>query len=208
MVNSKKIIGLILDIGQKIEEQKEYLTELDNIIGDGDHGINMARGFAQVARVLPSMEDRDIGAILKAVGVALVSTVGGASGPLYGSAFMKAGIAVGTKTELDGADFTAVLDAMIEGVAQRGKAQQGEKTILDCLIPARDAYAESYQSSGSFSQAIHSAVVAGAAGVEYTKTIIATKGRASYLGERSLGHQDPGATSSLLMLKVLCDNVQ
>ncbi len=203
MTDSSKVIEILKQIGEQIQMEKDYLTELDNVIGDGDHGINMARGFKEVEKKLADLSGKDIGSILKTVGMSLVSTVGGASGPLYGTAFMRAGVAIGAKTEIDGSDFIAALEAAIGGIEMRGKAHEGEKTMLDALIPALNAIKKSYTENNDFKAALTRGVEAAEKGVEYTKTIIATKGRASYLGERSLGHQDPGATSSCLMLKVI-----
>ncbi|MGX8710845.1 dihydroxyacetone kinase subunit DhaL [Clostridium sp. KNHs216] len=203
MTDSSKVIEILKQIGEQIQMEKDFLTELDNVIGDGDHGINMARGFKEVEKKLADLSGKDIGSILKTVGMSLVSTVGGASGPLYGTAFMRAGVAVGAKTEIDGNDFIAALEAAIGGIEMRGKAHEGEKTMLDALIPALNAIKKSYAENNDFKAALTRGVEAAEKGVEYTKTIIATKGRASYLGERSLGHQDPGATSSCLMLKVI-----
>lgn len=203
MTDSSKVIEILKQIGEQIQMEKDFLTELDNVIGDGDHGINMARGFKEVEKKLADLSGKDIGSILKTVGMSLVSTVGGASGPLYGTAFMRAGVAVGTKTEIDGSDFIAALEAAIGGIEMRGKAHEGEKTMLDALIPALNAIKKSYAENNDFKAALTRGVEAAEKGVEYTKTIIATKGRASYLGERSLGHQDPGATSACLMLKVI-----
>lgn len=203
MTDSSKVIEILKQIGEQIQMEKDFLTELDNVIGDGDHGINMARGFKEVEKKLADLSGKDIGSILKTVGMSLVSTVGGASGPLYGTAFMRAGVAVGAKTEIDGNDFIAALEAAIGGIEMRGKAHEGEKTMLDALIPALNAIKKSYAENNDFKAALTRGVEAAEKGVEYTKTIIATKGRASYLGERSLGHQDPGATSACLMLKVI-----
>lgn len=201
------MIEILQAIAKRIEAEKEFLTQLDNEIGDGDHGINMARGFQAVEQKLPSLADKDIGAILKGVGMQLVSTVGGASGPLYGTAFMKAGAACKDKMELDGAGFAAALEAAIGGVKMRGKSEEGEKTMLDALCPAYKALQEALDGGSDTKAALTAAVAAAEKGVEYTKTIIATKGRASYLGERSLGHQDPGATSSLYMLQTILANL-
>ena len=203
MVNNDKVLSILLQIGEKIEEEKLFLTELDNVIGDGDHGINMARGFDAVKAKQPMMEGKDVGTILKTVGMALVSTVGGASGPLYGTAFMQAGKAMTGKMEIGMEDFLAIMDAAIAGVQMRGKSTTGEKTMLDAMVPAAEARKKCYAESGDAKKAIDEGLAAAKAGVEYTKTIIATKGRASYLGERSIGHQDPGATSFTLMLEVI-----
>lgn len=205
MVNQEKLIEIIRKIGEKIAVEKEFLTELDNVIGDGDHGINMARGFEEVEKKLPDMADKDIGAALKMVGMTLVSKVGGASGPLYGTAFMKAGAAMDGKKEMDLQDFLQMLQAAIDGVMMRGKSTTGEKTMLDAMEPARKAIQTASDEGKSASEAIAAGVKAAEEGVEYTKGIIATKGRASYLGERSIGHQDPGATSFTMMLAVIAE---
>ena len=199
MADVKKVIEIIDKIIADVDEQKLFLTELDNVIGDGDHGINLARGFDAVKTI----EGTDIGAILKAIGMKLVSTVGGASGPLYGTAFMKSGALLNGKTEMDMNDFIEMLQVSIDGIMKRGKAVKGEKTMLDAMIPAHDAIAASYEADKDAKKALEAGVKAAEEGIEYTKTIIATKGRASYLGERSIGHQDPGATSFTLMLKAV-----
>ena len=200
-MDNKQLLAIIAAIAKRIEAEKDFLTELDNEIGDGDHGINLARGFKSVEEKLPTFVDKDIGAILKGVGMQLVSTVGGASGPLYGTAFMKAGNVCKGKTELTDAEFVAALEAAIGGIKMRGKAVEGEKTMLDALCPAYKALSDGISGGKDLIAALKDGVDAAAKGVEYTKTIIATKGRASYLKERSLGHQDPGATSSLFMLQ-------
>lgn len=197
--------AIIEGMAKKIEAEKEYLTELDNEIGDGDHGINLARGFEAVEKKLPSLAGGDIGALLKGVGMQLVSTVGGASGPLYGTAFMKAGMACKGLTEIDGPAFVKAMEAAVDGIKMRGKATEGEKTMLDALCPALKVMQDDVAAGKSLKEVLQDAAQAAEKGVEYTKTIIATKGRASYLGERSLGHQDPGATSSLYLLQVLAE---
>ena len=194
-------------IAAAITEQKDFLTELDREIGDADHGVNMARGFAAVLAKVPP-EEADIGAVLKKTGMTLLSTVGGASGPLYGTAFLEAAKVSAGKTEIGAGEFAAMLDAAIAGIQKRGHAVQGEKTMLDALMPARDAFAARSAAGGSFAEALDAACGAAEEGVAYTKTIAATKGRASYLGERSIGHQDPGATSAALMLSVIRDFVK
>ena len=197
--------AIVEGMAKKIEAEKEYLPELDNEIGDGDHGINLARGFEAVEKKLPSLAGGDIGALLKGVGMQLVSTVGGASGPLYGTAFMKAGMACKGLTEIDGPAFVKAMEAAVDGIKMRGKATEGEKTMLDALCPALKVLQDDVTAGKSLKEALQDAAQAAEKGVEYTKTIIATKGRASYLGERSLGHQDPGATSSLYLLQVLAE---
>lgn len=197
--------AIIEGMAKKIGAEKDYLTQLDNEIGDGDHGINLARGFEAVEKKLPSLAGGDIGALLKGVGMQLVSTVGGASGPLYGTAFMKAGMACKGLTELDGPAFVKAMEAAVDGIKMCGKATEGEKTMLDALCPALKVMQDEVAAGKSLKEALQDAAAAAEKGVEYTKTIIATKGRASYLGERSLGHQDPGATSSLYLLQVLAE---
>ncbi|WP_292261586.1 dihydroxyacetone kinase subunit DhaL [Megasphaera sp.] len=204
-MDTKQMAAIIEGMAKKIEAEKEYLTELDNEIGDGDHGINLARGFEAVEKKLPSLAGGDIGALLKGVGMQLVSTVGGASGPLYGTAFMKAGMACKGLTEIDGPAFVKAMEAAVDGIKMRGKATEGEKTMLDALCPALKVMQDDVAAGKSLKEALQDAAQAAEKGVEYTKTIIATKGRASYLGERSLGHQDPGATSSLYLLQVLAE---
>jgi len=201
MMDNKKLVEILQAIAQRMEKEKEVLTELDNAIGDGDHGLNLARGFAAVEQKLPTLADKDLGAILKGVGMALVSNVGGASGPLYGTAFMKAGGALKGETEADDEKLVAAFEAAVEGIKMRGKAHEGEKTMLDAQCPALKALKESLAAGKDIKAAMADAVEAAKTGVAYTKTIIATKGRASYLGERSIGHEDPGAVSSLMMLE-------
>lgn len=204
-LDTKQMAAIIEGMAKKIEAEKDYLTQLDNEIGDGDHGINLARGFEAVEKKLPSLAGGDIGALLKGVGMQLVSTVGGASGPLYGTAFMKAGMACKGLTELDGPAFVKAMEAAVDGIKMRGKATEGEKTMLDALCPALKVMQDEVAAGKSLKEALQDAAAAAEKGVEYTKTIIATKGRASYLGERSLGHQDPGAMSSLYLLQVLAE---
>lgn len=191
-------------IGERITENKDFLTELDREIGDSDHGINMSRGFAAVMEKL-SPDESDIGAVLKKAGMTLLSKVGGASGPLYGTAYMEAGKLTLGKTELTPEDMKAVLEAAIAGIQKRGKAVKGEKTMLDAIIPASESFNKKIAEGADMVTGLDAACEAAREGVEYTKTIIATKGRASYLGERSIGHQDPGATSALITLEAIRD---
>ncbi|MBU9735769.1 dihydroxyacetone kinase subunit DhaL [Diplocloster agilis] len=203
MVDGKKLTAVLMQISHKMTEQKDYLTRLDAAIGDSDHGINMARGFEAVEKKLPSLADKDIGTILKTVGMTLVSTVGGASGPLYGSAFMKAGVAMAGKEDMDLSDFLEAMRTGVEAVQMRGRAGAGEKTMLDSMLPAMDAMEEEASANAQIHTVLKAGVIAAWDGVEGTKDMIATKGRASYLGERSVGHQDPGATSFAYMLETI-----
>ena len=204
MISTKKLIQIITAIAETIQANKDFLTELDMPIGDSDHGINLARGFQAVVAKLPTLADKDAGTILKNVGMTLVSTVGGASGPLYGTAFMKAGGAMGGKMELGLEDLLTMLNVAIEGVKMRGKATTGEQTMLDAMVPAFEAIRDT---EGADTQRLQAGLAAAKEGVEKTKDMLATKGRASYLGERSLGHQDPGATSFTLLLQTLTEAV-
>lgn len=200
MTDRKKVVEILLAMAKVLEENKEYLTDLDNVIGDGDHGINMARGFSEVEKQADALMEKDIGTILKTVGMTLVSKVGGSSGPLYGTAFMKAGMTIGAKDEIDINDFLKGLETGIEGVKARGRSTTGEKTMLDAMVPALDAMKEKQAAGADVAEILNAGVAAAEEGVEATKPLVATKGRASYLGERSIGHQDPGATSFTLML--------
>jgi len=204
-ITTEDTLRWLKQLAQVLHENRDYLTQLDSPIGDADHGINMDRGFKAVTEKLPAMASMDIGSILKTVGTTLVSTVGGASGPLYGTAFLRAGMATSGKLELYEADFVGMLEAALEGIKARGKAQPGEKTMVDALTPALAAAKEAEAQNLGLSQMLRRASDAAEAGMKATIPLLATKGRASYLGERSIGHQDPGATSSWLMLKTLAD---
>ena len=202
-MNTEKLFEILTAMHQKMEEEKLFLTELDNAIADGDHGLNMAKGFAAVEAKIPQLQGQNIGAILKTVGMTLVSAVGGSAGPLYGTAFMKAGMTMADKTEMDMTDFLACMKAAVDGVMMRGRSVQGEKTMLDAMIPALQAMEKANAEGASDKEALEAGVKAAAEGVEFTKTIAAIKGRASYIGERSIGHQDPGATSFTDLLDVI-----
>jgi dihydroxyacetone kinase-like protein len=186
-----------------LAENKEYLTELDSAIGDADHGINMNRGFQTILKKLPSVQDKDAGTILKTAGMALVSSVGGAGGPLYGTALMQAGMAVAGKYELIGEDILAALEAALNGVMMRGKSKPGEKTMIDAIDPAIKVLREELGNGANTADALEKAAAAAEQGMKDTIPWIAMKGRASYLGERSRGHQDPGATSSYLLIHLM-----
>jgi dihydroxyacetone kinase-like protein len=190
----------------EMAENRAYLTKLDGAIGDGDHGTNMDRGMKKVLEKLEASEGDDIGASLKAVGMALVSSVGGAAGPLYGTLFLQMGQATAGKSDLDLPGFTAALDAGVQGVIKRGKAEPGDKTMLDALGPALEVLREAGDDA-DVAGALGRAAEAAREGMESTVPMVARKGRASYLGERSAGHQDPGATSSQLLLKTAAEAV-
>jgi len=188
-----------------INEKKTYLTELDAAIGDADHGANMDRGFKAVMNKLPEISDKDIGTIFKTVGMTLISTVGGAGGPLYGTFFLQVGMKTAGKMELGLTDWADALEAALNGVVMRGKAELGDKTMVDALTPAVAALKQSISESQPIHKALELSAEAAKKGMEGTVPLVARKGRASYLGERSAGHQDPGATSSFLILKTAAD---
>lgn len=202
-MNYEKVKTILLSISKKINEEKDYLTQLDNDIADGDHGVNLARGFLAVEQMLSESNDTDLSLIFKNIGMKLVSTVGGAAGPLFGTAFLRMANVVNGKQDMSMEDFVTCLEAAIEGVKFRGKAIQGEKTMLDAMIPAYEEIKKTYAETNNDKLALENGVKAAWQGVEYTKTIIATKGRASYIGERSIGHQDPGATSFTYILETI-----
>jgi phosphoenolpyruvate---glycerone phosphotransferase subunit DhaL len=181
-----------------VAEHRVELVALDTAIGDGDHGTNMDRGMKKALEKLDSQEGADIGALLKAVAMALISSVGGAAGPLYGTLFLQMGTSAAGKEELDLAGWTAALDAGIKGVQSRGKAEPGDKTMIDALLPALEALRSS---DGEAAAALAKAADAAEEGMKSTIPMEARKGRASYLGPRSVGHQDPGATSSYLLMR-------
>lgn len=195
------VIAWLRAFADAIAENRAYLTQLDSDIGDGDHGTNMDRGFQAVRAKLPELADKDIGSILKTVGMTLVSTVGGASGPLYGTFFLQAGTSAAGKLELSLADWTALLQAGVDGVIMRGKASLGDKTMVDALVPALQALKEAAARPAGLPVAVRESADACEQGMLATTPLVARKGRASYLGERSAGHQDPGATSSHLLLR-------
>lgn len=201
MVTKNQILQWLQAFAAEIERNKEYLTELDAAIGDADHGINMERGFKKAIAQLPSVADKDIGTILKTFSMALISNVGGASGPLYGTLFLRASTAVAGKQELTDEDIVSLLQAGLDGVIQRGKAQLGDKTMLDVLSPAVATFQQAVGEGKNTLEAMQESVAAAEQGMKDTIPMLAKKGRASYLGERSVGHQDPGATSSYLMLR-------
>ncbi|HBY98095.1 MAG TPA: dihydroxyacetone kinase subunit L [Chloroflexi bacterium] len=186
-----------------IAENSAYLTRLDAAIGDADHGANMERGFRAVLEKLPGVAEKTPADVLKLVGMTLVARVGGAGGPLYGTAFMQAGMAVQGKGTLDPADVGAALAAALKGVVNRGKAEVGDKTMVDALTPAVAAAQAALEQGDDLATILGKAAEAARSGMESTIPLVARKGRASYLGERSAGHQDPGATSSYLLLKTL-----
>jgi phosphoenolpyruvate---glycerone phosphotransferase subunit DhaL len=183
-----------------VAERRAELVKLDTAIGDGDHGTNMDRGMRAAVEKLEATEGDDIGALLKAVGMALVSKVGGAAGPLYGTLFLQMGTASAGRSELDLAGWAAALDAGVKGVQMRGKAEPEDKTMIDALLPALEALRAAESEGAGLGDALRRSAAAAEEGMKATIPLEARKGRASYLGPRSVGHQDPGATSSQLLL--------
>jgi len=202
-VDRDQIVAMIEEMAAVVAQNKEFLTELDSAIGDADHGINMDRGFRKVLEKLPSVADKDIGTIFKNVGMGLISAVGGAAGPLYGTFFMQFGKVAAGKEELTTEDIGAMLTAGLEGIKQRGKAVVGEKTMVDALEPAVQAYTAAAEAGKDLLACLKAAVAAAEEGKKATIPLVAKKGRAHYLGERSAGHQDPGATSAELLLRAM-----
>lgn len=189
--------------GELLREREGELSDLDSAIGDGDHGANMKRGFAAVAGILDD-DYETVDALMKKVGSTLVSTVGGASGPLYGTFFLRLGTSQRGQTTLDARSLLAGLQAGVEGIEQRGKATIGEKTMLDAWVPALEAYQDA---SGTLAGALRAGADAAARGRDETAALTATKGRASYLGERAVGHIDPGAASTALIWRAAVETL-
>ena len=200
-LGAEDVARWIRDCAERLHAEAPRLTELDAAIGDADHGSNLDRGFAAAVAKIDAEAYAGPGALLKAVGMTLVSTVGGASGPLYGTFFLRCGTALGDAATVDAAAFGAALRAGVAGVQARGKAAPGDKTMYDAWLPAVDAYDAAMAAGGDLGAALRAAAAAAAAGRDATVDLVARKGRASYLGERSGGHLDPGATSTAIILE-------
>lgn len=199
--------GWIKGFAAVVADNRSYLTKLDSAIGDADHGSNLHRGFQAVLAKLEDSPDQDIGKMLKTVGMTLVSKVGGAAGPLYGTLFMQLGAPLAGKSEASDQELARAFESGVKGVQARGKAELEDKTMLDALLPAVDALNQASSNGASLDDALRDAVTAASNGMEATIPMVAKKGRASYLGERSAGHQDPGATSSYLLLKTASETL-
>lgn len=198
-------VKVIEDLIPWIEDRKEYFTDLDSAIGDADHGINLSIGFREVASHLDEWKDENVATLYKNVGKALLDKVGGSAGPLYGSFFMKFGVPVKKKGPDEGVtddEFVAMMDKAISIIQKRGKSTTGEKTMNDTLMPALDALKKAHEEGDDIKTAMGKAVEAGKAGLESTRNMVATKGRAMRLGERAVGHLDPGAASTAEMLEI------
>lgn len=201
-VTKQQIVRWLENAAARFEQEKDFLTELDRQIGDADHGTNMQRGFHKVVDQLPDVADQDIGTIMKTTGMALLSSIGGASGPLYGTLFLRAAISTEAKEALDLAALTTMLSDGLKGIQQRGKAVAGDKTMVDTWLAIMDSLAQNQHAP--LEEALRQALDASEQGMLSTIDMQARKGRASYLGERSIGHQDPGATSSHDLFAELC----
>jgi len=201
-ITSTTVREWIRAYADEIAEHRVELVKLDTAIGDGDHGTNMDRGMRKAVEKLDGTEGEDIGALLKGVGMALVSSVGGAAGPLYGTLFLEMGKASAGQEELDLAGWTGALEAGVKGVQARGKAEPEDKTMVDALLPALEALRAAADEGAALEDALRRSADAAAGGMRATIPLEARRGRASYLGPRSVGHQDPGATSSQLLLEV------
>ena len=217
IVTQEGVLAWLRAFAAAVAENRAYLTDLDAAIGDADHGSNMDRGMKAVVGKLDGLDEPGgagepgqpsrggIGALLKTVGMTLVSTVGGAAGPLYGTLFLQMGSAAGEAAELSPAQWAAVLEAGVKGVQARGKAELEDKTMVDALLPAAEALNAAASSGLSLADALRRAAEAAERGMKATIPLVARKGRASYLGERSAGHQDPGATSSWLLMEAAAE---
>ena len=201
LITSEQVIRWLERFASLVAENKDYLTQLDAAIGDADHGANMDRGFKAVLAKKSEMAGKDITTVLKTVAMTLLSTVGGASGPLYGTFFLQSAQAAGSKSDITPEEFGVLLEKALAGILQRGKAVTGDKTMVDALQPAVDVYRATLKSGKPFAEAVIAASNAAEKGMESTVPLLAKKGRASYLGERSIGHQDPGATSVSLLFR-------
>jgi dihydroxyacetone kinase-like protein len=207
-ITSRDIIAFLERAAQLITEHSSTLTELDAAIGDADHGANLERGFNAVRAKLDGLADQDIGTIMRTAGSTLVSTVGGSSGPLYGTAFIRAGTVLAGKTSITPEEWLAAAEAGLDGIIARGKARAGEKTLIDAIEPAIAAYRAALAEGVSMSEMLRRSAAAAEAGAQATIPMLATKGRASYLGDRSIGHQDPGATSAYYLTLALLEVVE
>jgi phosphoenolpyruvate---glycerone phosphotransferase subunit DhaL len=200
-------VNWLRDAAGTLHDNAAYLTELDSAIGDADHGANLIRGMDAVMAAVSPSPPENAGDLLKKVGMTLVTSVGGASGPLYGTFFLRMATACGDTPALDGPALLASLQAGLEGIVARGKAEAGDKTMYDALAPALASFGSALESGASVADAARAAADAAAAGRDATEPMQALKGRASYLGERSVGHLDPGAASSALLMAALAEAV-
>jgi len=200
-ISRDDVLAWLQDVAQTLAENRDYLVQLDSPIGDADHGANMDRGFKAIMGKMGEISDKDIGTIFKTAAMTLIATVGGASGPLYGTFFLQAGAKTAGKMEITIEEWAVVLEAALAGIVMRGKAEVNQKTMVDALTPAVQALKHAVAEGKSQAEALELCAEAARQGMLATIPMLALKGRASYLGERSIGHQDPGATSSYLILQ-------
>lgn len=207
-IKQAQLIVWLEKTAQYMQDNKELLTQLDSAIGDADHGFNMERGFNKVLGKIEELkQSQDVSSLLKNTGMTLISSIGGASGPLYGTFFLQAGIILNEKTELTLEDLKSSLENGLKGIKSRGRASVGEKTMVDVLEPVVTSLTTSIEAKLTIDEALSNMVNVAEKGMKSTTNMIAQKGRASYLGERSVGHQDPGATSSYFILKALKESI-
>jgi dihydroxyacetone kinase-like protein len=204
-VSREDVLRWLSALQKVFAENRQQLTDLDSAVGDGDFGISLDRGYTAVQAELTRNPPADIRAVFQNVATVLIKTMGGSSGPLLGTFFLRAGTASASKSELDPADVVALFQAGVEGIQQRGKAVLGDKTMMDAWLPAVDAMRGALEAGGSLTEILGRGTAAAEAGAEATRSMSARKGRASYLGERSVGHPDPGAIAAHLMLKAAAE---
>jgi dihydroxyacetone kinase-like protein len=206
-ISTQDLIAMFIAVADAIEANKDHLSELDGIIGDADHGVSMGIGFSAVRDAVSQIDaSAEPVTVFNTAAKSFLNAVGASSGPLYATAFMRAGAAIKGKTELDRDDMVAVLAAMAKGIQDRGKAERGDKTMVDAWLPAVEAINEAAQNGASVGSCLDAAAKAAHEGAEATKAMLASKGRAARLGERSLGHIDPGAASTALIVRTIADH--
>lgn len=201
-------IAILEGMARDIEAAQDYLTNLDSALGDGDHGISMTIGFRTLRDKLPGVADKDIGTILKTAGMALVSSIGGAAGPLFGTAFMRAGMAIGAKMECTLADVIAANEAAVKGIMERGGCKIGDKTILDVLYPVTESLKSSLSDGQELIPALETALIKAKEALEATRGMVCRRGRSSRFGERTIGHLDPGAASATVLMESMVKTVR
>ncbi|WP_442583460.1 dihydroxyacetone kinase subunit DhaL [Mesorhizobium sp. ASY16-5R] len=207
-ITSARLIAMFGKIAEAIEAEKDRLCALDGVIGDADHGIAMSLGFSAARDAVSALDSAaDPTTVFNTAAKSFLNAVGASSGPLYATAFMRAGAAIKGKPSLTEADFIAAFQAMAKGIQDRGKAERGEKTMIDAWLPAADAAGERFATGGDLAASLAAAVDAAKAGAEATKNMVAAKGRAERLGERSLGHMDPGAASAVVVIEAIREAV-
>ncbi|NHJ15112.1 MAG: dihydroxyacetone kinase subunit L [Candidatus Thorarchaeota archaeon] len=207
-MDKEVLLRVLANMSRTIEENENYLTELDSAIGDGDHGVNLKRGFDSLNDELPSFKDKEIQVVLGEVGRLLLETVGGSVGVLYGSAIIEAGKTAGDKKDISLGDLVEIVEAAEGAIRSRGQVDVGQKTMFDTIHPFSVALREALEENLHLVDALNRGLEAAREGLESTKQMVATKGRAKYLGEKTLGHQDVGATSSYLMIESFVKTIQ